>query len=425
MPPSSSNRAMQLGRRLLLLGSAAIPMRSAQAQAPKKPGAPHPAGTPRPAAAKPAPHRPAELASVGAPAQTPIGPLDTAAKFAVILDHTSGATLLDKDADVAQTPSSMTKLMTAYLVYERLKAGRLTLTQELPVSERAWRMGGSKMFVQLHTSVKVEDLIRGMIVQSGNDACIVLAEGIAGSEEGFVELMNAKAREFGMTKTNFRNCTGWPDPEHRMTVREIATVARRLITDFPEYYKYDAERSFKYNNIDQPNRNALVQKGIADGLKTGHTDDGGYGLVASAQRSGRRVIVVVNGLASMRARAEEGERLLEWAFREFENVNLFTAGDVVEQAPVWLGAQPTVPLIGGRDLVMTMPRNWRQKASISVDYDTPIRAPVVRGTTLGMLTIRGEGVPEMNVPLLAGADVTRLGLPGRAMAVVSHYLTGT
>jgi len=319
----------------------------------------------------------------------------------------------------------MTKLMTAYLVYERLKAGKLTLNQELPVSERAWRMGGSKMFVALHSTVRVEDLIRGLIVQSGNDAAIVLAEGIAGSEEGFVELMNAKAKAFGLTNTNFRNCTGWPDPDHHMTVRDIAVVAHRLIADFPEYYHFDSEKSFKYNNIEQENRNTLVVKGIADGLKTGHTEDGGYGLVVSAEHGGRRVIVVVNGLPSMRARAEEGERLLAWGFSSFENVNLFTAGDVVEQAPVWLGDAPTVPLVGGRDVVITMPRGWRQKAVVALDYQSPIPAPVVRGTTLGQLTVRGEGVPDVTIPLLAGADVGKLGLPGRAMSVLTHFLSRT
>ncbi len=423
--PSSSGLTSRLGRRALLLGAVALPLAPAWAQAPRKLASPsgHPPAKPA-MGPHPAAKKPYELVANGSPAQTPIGPLDTAARFAVVIDFSTGATLLDKDADASMTPSSMTKLMTAYLVYERLKAGRLTLTQELPVSEKAWRMGGSKMFVQINTSVKVEDLIRGMIIQSGNDACIVLAEGIAGSEDGFVELMNAKAREFGLDKTNFRNTTGWPDPEHRMSVRDIAIVARRLITDFPEYYKYDAEKSFKYNNIDQQNRNPLVQKGTADGLKTGHTEDGGYGLVASSLRQGRRVIVVVNGLPTMRARAEEGERLMEWSFREFENVNLFTAGDVVEQAPVWLGTSATVPLVGGRDLIVTLPRNWKSRAKIAVDYETPIRAPVQRGTKLGQLTVRGDGVPELNVPLLAGADVARLGLPGRAMAVVSHYLTG-
>ncbi len=408
-----------LNRRCLLLSGAALagPLGSTlAAQTVRRVPA-----APKPVAAKPPP---GEAATPSSPAQTPVGPLDTAARYAVIVDYNTGATLLDKDADVPMVPSSMTKLMTAYIIYGMLKAGRLSLTQELPVSERAWRMGGSKMFVQIGTQVRVEDLIRGMIVQSGNDACIVLAEGTAGSEEQFVELMNQKAKELGLTNSTFRNTTGWPDPEHRMSARDIATLARRIIQDFPEYYKYDAERSFKYNNIDQENRNPLVQKGLADGLKTGHTDEGGYGLVASSLRGGRRVILVVNGLGSMHQRAEESERLLEWAFREFEDVTLFTAGDTVEQAQVWLGADPTVPLVGGRDLAVTMPRNWRSKARVVLEYESPVRAPVVRGTTLGRLSVSGEGVPDMSVPLLAGADVPRLGLPGRALAVLSHYVTG-
>jgi serine-type D-Ala-D-Ala carboxypeptidase (penicillin-binding protein 5/6) len=404
-----------LSRRLLLASVALLAGPARAQQMPKRLPAVRP-GSPK------AP--PGEPATPTTPAQTPVGPLDTAARWAVIVDYNTGATLLDKDADVAMPPSSMTKLMTAYIIYGLLKAGRLSLTQELPVSERAWRMGGSKMFVQIGTQVHVEDLIRGMIVQSGNDACIVLAEGVAGSEEQFVELMNQKAKELGLTNSTFRNVTGWPDPEHRMSARDIATLARRIIQDFPEYYKYDSEKSFKYNNIEQENRNPLVQKGLADGLKTGHTDDGGYGLVASSLRNGRRVILVVNGLGSMHQRAEESERLLEWAFREFEDVTLFTAGDTVEQAPVWLGAEPTVPLVGGRELAVTMPRNWRSKARIAIEYDSPIPAPVIRGSTLGQLTVSGEGVPEMSVPLLAGADVPRLGLPGRALAVLSHYLTG-
>ncbi len=370
-------------------------------------------------------HKPADPPPSGSPAQTPIGPVDTAAKFAVVIDFETGATLLDKDADVSMTPSSMTKLMTAYIVYGMLKAGRLKLDQELPVSERAWRMGGSKMFVQLGSQIKVEDLIRGMIVQSGNDACLVLAEGIAGSEEQFVELMNARAKQLGLDHSNFRNTTGWPDPDHRMSVRDIATLARRLIADFPEYYKYDAEKSFKYNNIDQQNRNGLVQKGLADGLKTGHTEDGGYGMVVSSSRGGRRVVVVVNGLTSMHQRTEEAERLLDWAFREFEDVTLFTAGDTVEQARVWLGASQTVPLVGGRDLVMTLPRGWKTKAKVAIEYTSPIAAPVTRGTTIGRLTVSGAGVPEMSVPLLAGADVPRLGLPGRSLAVLSRMVTGS
>ena len=402
---------LNLDRRRLLAGTAiAAAMQAAPALAQSRRAAPR--------------RGPAVAAPTGSPATTPLGPLDTLARWALVLDFNTGATLLDKDGQAPMPPSSMTKLMTAYIVYGMLKAGRLTLTQELPVSEKAWRMQGSKMFVPLGGSVRVEDLIRGMIVQSGNDACLVLAEAIAGSEEQFVELMNAEAKKMGLKVANFRNCTGWPDPAQRMSCMDIATIARRLITDFPEYYHYDSEKSFKYNNISQENRNSLVQKGIADGLKTGHTEEGGYGLVASAQRAGRRVIVVVNGLASMHQRAEEGERLLEWAFREFENVTLFTAGDTVEDAKVWLGDRARVPLVGGRDLVLTMPRGWQKGARIAVDYPSPVPAPISRGDVLGRLTVSGQGVPQMEMPLLAGVDVARLGLPGRAIAVVSRYVGG-
>jgi D-alanyl-D-alanine carboxypeptidase (penicillin-binding protein 5/6) len=385
---------------------------------PRKPVAGH-------AAAKPAADEAGPGESATTTVTTPVGPLDVAARWALVVDFNTGATLLDKDADVEMPPSSMTKLMTLYIVYSQLAAGKLTLDQTLPISERAWRMGGSKMFVQVGESVRVEDLIRGIVVDSGNDACIVLAEAIAGSEEGFVELMNQQAKALGLTHSVFRNSTGWPDPEHHMSCRDIATLARLIIAKFPTYYHYDSEKTFKYNGIEQGNRNTLVQKGLADGLKTGHTDAGGYGLVASAERGGRRVILVVNGLPTMHARGEESERLLEWSFREFEDVTLFSAADTVEMAPVWLGTERSVPLVGGRDLVMTMPRNWREHASVSVQYQAPLLAPVSRGDTVGKIVVAGPGVPAMELPLLAGADVPRLSLPGRALAVLSHFVTGS
>ena len=405
-------------RRLALLCSTAVlaGASSALAQTRRTPVAP-----PHPAA--PRPRR--EAAPTGSPADTPLGPVDTAARWAYIQDFDTGASLLEKGADEEVPPSSMTKLMTMYIVYERLKQGRMKLEDELPVTERAWRMGGSKMFVQVGSTVKVEDLIRGVIVQSGNDACIVFAEAISGSEEQFAELMNEKAKQIGLVHTHFRNSTGWPDPEQKMSVRDIATLAGRIIRDHPEFYHYDSEKSFKYNGIDQANRNPMVQKGTADGLKTGHTDAGGYGLVASAIRNGRRVILVLNGMASMRERAEESERLMDWAFANFEDVTLFTAGDIIERVPVWLGTAPTVPLVSGRSLMVTMPRNWRQRASVKVAFATPVKAPVAKGDVLGKLTLAGQGVPAMEVPLLAGADVPKLGLPGRAMAVLSHYVTGS
>jgi serine-type D-Ala-D-Ala carboxypeptidase (penicillin-binding protein 5/6) len=402
-----------LTRRLGLLASASLGLGSWPALAQKKPA---PGGKGKKAK---------DAVPTGSPASTPLGAVDTAARWAFAMDFDTGATLLEKQADDEMPPSSMTKLMTMYLVYDRLKQGRLKLDDELPVTEKAWRMQGSKMFVQIGSSVKVEDLIRGVIVQSGNDAAIVLAEAIGGSEEGFVELMNKKAQELGLTHSHFANCTGWPDPEQHMSARDIAMLASQIIRDFPDYYHYDAEKTFKYNGIEQGNRNPMVQKGTADGLKTGHTDAGGYGIVVSAKRNGRRVILVLNGMTSMHERAEESERLMDWLFFNFEDVTLYSAGDVIERVPVWLGSEHSVPMVAGRDLIVTMPRNWRQKAAIKVGYNAPLKAPVLKGDTIGRLTVTGDGVPQMDVPLLAAEDVSRLGLPGRAMAVIQRYVTGT
>ena len=362
--------------------------------------------------------------ATGSPGETPLGPVDTAAKWAFVQDFTTGAVLLDKRADEQMPPSSMTKLMTMYLVYERLKKGQIKLTDTLTVSAKAAAIGGSRMFIEVGKQVIVEDLIRGVIVQSGNDAAVLLAEAVGGTEERFAEAMNAKARELGLTRSVFRNATGWPDPEQFMSVRDIATLARRIILDFPEYYKYDSEKSFKYNNIDQPNRHPMVQAGTADGLKTGHTDAGGFGLAASAQRDGRRMIMVLNGMKSMHERAVESDRMMNWAFANFENVTLFSANEVIDNVPVWLGTDKTVPMVGGRDLVVTLPKSWRQTASIAVRFDSPLQAPVTRGQTVGTLMLRGQGVPSMDVPLLAGIDVPRLSLPMRGLAVVSRYISG-
>ncbi len=363
-------------------------------------------------------------AANGPPAQTPMGPMDTVAQWAFITDFATGAVLLDKQADVEMPPSSMTKLMTAYIVYSKLKSGALRLDQMLPVSEKAWRIQGSKMFVELGGTIKVEDLIRGMIIQSGNDACVVLAEGIAGSEEQFVEMMDDEAKKLGLTHSVFRNTTGWPDPAHHMSARDIATLAKAIIRDFPDYYHYDAEKQYTYHGIVQYNRNPLVQRGMADGLKTGHTDAGGYGLVASAERNGRRVIMVLNGMPSKSARVQESLRLMEWSFANFENVTLLSATDVADRARVYLGAVPSVPLVAGRDVVMTLPRNWKQHTKVTIDYDEPVPAPVRTGDVVGKLVVTQPGVPPLEVPLLAGEDVPRMGVFGRATAVLAHYASG-
>lgn len=359
------------------------------------------------------------------PAQTPIGPIATTARWAYIMDYNTGAVLLEKNANQEMTPSSLTKLMTMYIVFTRLAEGRLKLTDQLPVSATAWRMGGSKMFVRVGTTVSVLDLIKGVIVDSGNDACIVLAQAISGSQAQFADLMNQTAKQLGLTHSHFMNPMGWPVPDHYMTARDIAVLTADLIRRFPQYYHFFDDKTFTYSNITQNNRNALVMHGTADGLKTGHTEAGGYGLCVSAERNGRRVIVVLNGMPSSRQRAEQGQRLLDWAFANFEDATLYSAGEVVDHARVWLGTSPTVPLVGARNLVVTMPRNARNGAKVQISYDSPIRAPVAKGARLGTLTVVGQGVPSMQIPLLAGVSVAKLGLPGRALAVLTHYVTGS
>jgi serine-type D-Ala-D-Ala carboxypeptidase (penicillin-binding protein 5/6) len=351
--------------------------------------------------------------------------IETQAQQAFLVDFDTGAVLLDKNADELMPPSSMSKLMTAYLVFDRIDDGRLNLDDKLTVSEKAWRKGGSKMFVEVGNEVRIEDLVRGVIIQSGNDACIVLAEGLAGSEEAFAELMTQKAREMGMEKSTFRNSTGWPDPEHLVTARELAILARHIIVDHPKHYHYYSEKEFTWNGIRQGNRNPLLYRNIgADGLKTGHTEDAGYGLTGSAVQNGRRLILVVNGLPSMQARADESDRLLSWGFREFDNYTLFQAGDTVDEAPVWLGAEDTVPLVIPADLKVTLPRSDRNGMKVSVVYDSPIPAPVPAGQEIAKLRVTWpDGVP-VEVPLQAGKDVDQLGPFGRIAASIKFLLLG-
>lgn len=351
--------------------------------------------------------------------------IETTARQAFIIDAQTGTVLLDKDADSLMPPASMSKLMTAYMVFQRLKDGRLSLEDELLVSEKAWRKGGSKMFVEVGSRVSVEDLLRGIIVQSGNDACIVVAEGIAGSEEAFADMMTEVARKIGLEKSVFRNATGWPDEGHLMTARELAVLAQRIIADFPEYYHYYAETSFTYNNIRQGNRNPLLYTmNGADGLKTGHTEASGYGLTASAKRDGRRIILVVNGLPSMNARSQESSRLMDWAFREFEALSLFKAGETVEQAEIWMGGARTVPLVTAGDITITVPKAARRSMVVSAVYEGPVAAPVKQGDRIATLRVSLPNGEVMDYPLLAGADVEELGLFGRMLAAAQHLAFG-
>ena len=359
--------------------------------------------------------------------------IETKAREAILLDVETGTVLFEKDADLPMPPASMSKIMTIYMVFERLKDGRLSLDDTFRVSENAWRKGGwatggSTMSLEPNERVRVEDLILGVIVQSGNDASIVLAEGISGSEEAFANEMNERGREMGLTGSTFRNATGWPHAEHLSTARDLATIARRTILDFPEYYPYYSIKEFTLEgkpSANRFNRNPLLRRNMgADGLKTGHTLEAGYGLTASAKRGDRRLIVVVNGLESKKERGDEPEKLLDWGFREFNNYALFRAGETVDEAEIWLGTQATVPLVIDRDVKLTLPRKARRNMKVTVRYEGPVPAPIAKGQTVATLEITMPDVEPLTIPLLAGEDVAQLGFFGRLGAAVNTLLWG-
>lgn len=338
----------------------------------------------------------------------------TKAPYAIIMDYETGAVLFEKDADRPTPPSSMSKLMTSAIVFERLKSGQLKLTDEFPVSEKAWRMEGSKMWTRVDTKIPLEALLNGVVVQSGNDACVVIAEGIAGSEEAFADLMTKKAREWGLANSTFTNATGWPDDNHKMSTRDLALLARKIIKDYPEYYDLYAKKEFTWEKIRQPNRNPLLYsfKG-ADGLKTGHTEAAGYGLVGSAVIDGQRRIIVVNGLASEKERAAETERLMRIAFNDFSKRTLYSAGAIAGDAQVFAGVAPSVPLVTGEPIAMIISRADADKVSAKVIYEGPVEAPVEEGQQIGILRIASGGGDAREFPLYAGKAVKSVGPLGR------------
>lgn len=360
----------------------------------------------------------------------PSAAIETTAREAYMIDINTGYVLLSKDSDVSMPPASMSKLMTLYLMFERLKDGRLKLDDKFTVSERAWRKGGaasgsSTMFLEPRQKITVEDLIKGIIIQSGNDACIVVAEAISGSERNFAVEMTEKADQLGMEDSTFANATGWPDPGQRMTAHDLALLAKTIITDFPEYYKYFAQKNFKYNGIRQSNRNPLLYKTMgADGLKTGHTKEAGYGLTSSALRKGRRLVLVVNGLNSVRARSGESERLMEWGFREYNNYSLFQKGQEVTTAELWLSNKQSIPLVINQDVEVTLPRKSRRKMKVTVQYEGPIPAPVKKGDQLATVVISAPDVEDIKIPLYAAESAERLGFVGRLGAALKSIVWG-
>ncbi len=337
--------------------------------------------------------------------------MQTAAKQAIVIDYDTGTVLLEKNADEKMPTSSMSKVMTAYMVFDALKKGQLGLDNQFMVSERAWKMQGSKMFVEVGKQIKVEDLIRGVIIQSGNDATVVLAEGIAGSEDVFAQNMTKKAQELGMLNSNFKNASGWPDPDHYSTARDLAIMAKSLIHEFPDHYKYYSEKEFTYHNIKQGNRNPLLYLNVgADGIKTGHTEAAGYGLIGSGTGNGRRVIFVINGLSDEKERAAEGAKLLEWGLKNFENKKLFKEGDTVANAAVAMGTVNAVPLTVKDSLAVTLPSAAARGFRATVNYKEPLIAPVVKGQEIGTVLVEIPHAETMKIPLYAGADVSRLGV---------------
>lgn len=355
----------------------------------------------------------------------------TPARQAVLLDASTGSILFEKDADSPFPPASMSKLMTVYLAFDAIKQGELQLDDQVIVSDEAWRQWnnqGSTMFLRARDTVTVEELLRGIIVLSGNDACVVLAEHMAGSHEIFVEWLNAKAVDLGLTGSNFTNANGWPAEGHVMTARDLATLSYRLSTDFPELYPMFAEREFLYKNFtsNRYNRNPLLGRFPgADGLKTGHTEDSGYGLAASAEREGRRLVLVVGGLSSTSERTRESQRLLQYGFRNFSHYPLFRSGETVDYAEVWLGDSPTVPMVIGEDLAITMSRRQRAEMKVSVEYMNPVPAPIARGQQIGDLVVELRGREPVRLPLLAGQAVDDVGGFGKIGAAFEYLLFGS
>jgi D-alanyl-D-alanine carboxypeptidase (penicillin-binding protein 5/6) len=354
----------------------------------------------------------------------------TSAPTAILMDADSHAVLFEKNADELVAPASMAKTMTAEIVFNELKNGRLTMDNEFTVSENAWRKGGagsggSAMFARVNTPIRLEDLLRGLIVQSGNDAAIAIAEGIAGTEENFARMMNDRARQIGLTKSTFRNATGYGEPDQKVTVRDLAKLALHIIETYPDYYKIFGEREFTWNKIRQQNRNPLLSMDIgADGLKTGNIDESGYGLIGSAVQNGQRLIVVVNGLKTAKDRANESRKLLDWGFRAFEARQLFAENQVVGEAQVFGGDRRSVPLVSKKPIRVLVNRGDSERVSARIIYNGPLKAPVQKGAEVARIQVDRGDTQALEMPLYADEDVQVGTLSQRALDGLLEFSTG-
>ena len=333
-------------------------------------------------------------------------PPEVAAKNYLLIDFASGKVLAEKNADEQIEPASITKLMTAYVVYKEMDEGRLNMDDMVDISEKAWRMGGSRMYLEVNSRVSVYDLMKGLIIQSGNDASVALAEHIAGTEATFVQLMNQYAKELGMDNTNFENCTGWPDKKHLTSARDIAKLSVAIIRDFPEHYAWYSEKEYTYNDIKQYNRNKLLWRDeTVDGLKTGHTESAGYCLVSSALRSDMRVVSVVLGTDSEKSRASVSQAVLNYGFRFFESHTLYDEGEVLSRPRIWKGEFETLTVGLSQALAITIPRGAYDKLDATMDIDKDIQAPISKGQPVGVVKVSLDGNVLESVPLVALENV--------------------
>ncbi len=358
------------------------------------------------------------------------GAIETQARNAILMDYDTGQYLYVKDHEKMVPPASMSKLMTVNMIFEKLKDGSLSLDDTFTVSERAWKLGGaasggSTMFLKIGEKVRIEDILKGILIQSGNDACIVAAENLAGSEDDFAEMMNKRARELGLDNSSFANSTGLPHPDQKMSVEDLAKLARHIIKEFPEFYHIFSEKYYTHNNITQGNRNPLLYSmPNADGLKTGHTEEAGFCLTASAKKGERRLIEVMTGMNSNKERSEEAERLMEWGFREFNNYNLLNKGQTIAEIPVVFGSEKQVRLVVPETVKRTLKKSQAPKIKMTAVYDKPVKAPVAVGDKLGAVRIELDGQEMENLPLVADRNVEKLGFFGRIGQNLKYLLFG-
>ncbi len=351
--------------------------------------------------------------------------ISTKAKYAVVMDYNTGDILYSKKSNQKIYPASMSKLMTLYILFEELSEGSIDLESEFYVSKKAWKKGGSKMFLEVGSKVKVNDLLKGIIVQSGNDACIVIAEGISGDEDTFAELMNLKAKEIGLENSNFVNSTGWPDDNHYMTSLDLAILSKRIIKDFPEFFIMFKDKEFTFNSIKQFNRNPLLYSyQYSDGLKTGYTEISGFSLAATAKKSNRRLIAILSGLDNVKERKEETIKVFDWAFRNFTNIKLFSKNDNVISADVWLGKKAIIDLIVPEDVLFTLDKKNYKKYEARVKYDNPIVAPIIKDNIYGKLIISDTIKGDIEYPLVAKESIKKAGIIKKISSAFSYLIFG-